>query len=106
MVAGRRCAAQLQPVECRFAGQRRTILAPGRQLAGQHCHRRVVAQLIVIDQIFVAQRNPKDALPDQRADFMLSQLGGAAIGETRRKPIDQSDRATRAEFLSPRAREA
>ena len=40
--------AQLKPVERRFAGQRRAILTPRRQLAGQHRHRRVVAQLVVM----------------------------------------------------------
>jgi hypothetical protein len=35
--------AQFQPVERALAGQRRTILATGRQLAGQHRHCRVVA---------------------------------------------------------------
>jgi hypothetical protein len=54
-----------------------------------------VAQLVVIDQIFIAQRKPKEALPDQRADFMLGQLGGTAVDETRRKPLDQSDRPIR-----------
>jgi PAS domain S-box-containing protein len=39
--------AQLQPVERAFAGQWRTVLAPRRQLAGQHRHCRVVAQLVV-----------------------------------------------------------
>ena len=54
MVARQRRSAQLQPVERRFAGQRRAILAAGRQLAGQYRQRRVVAQLVVIDQILVA----------------------------------------------------
>jgi hypothetical protein len=57
--------AQLQPVERRFAGERRAILAPGRQLAGEHRQCRVVAQLVVIDEIFVAQRQRKNPLPDQ-----------------------------------------
>jgi hypothetical protein len=54
-----------------------------------------MAQLVVIDQIFVAQRNPEYALPDQCADLMLNQFGCAAIGETRSKPLDQSDRPVR-----------
>src|SRR5437588_8026437 len=52
MIAGRLYAAPLEPVECALAGQRRTILATGRQLAGQHRHGRVVAQLVVVDQVF------------------------------------------------------
>jgi hypothetical protein len=95
VVARRRRAAQLQPVECRFAGQRRTIPAARRQLAGQHRQRRVVAQLVVIDQILITQRNPEHALSDQRLDRVLDQRRRAAIGETRGKPLDHSDRPIR-----------
>jgi hypothetical protein len=83
--------APLQPVERRFAGQRRTIPAAGRQLAGQHRHCRVVAQLVVIDQIFIAQRNSEHALPDQRRHFVLDQFRRAAVGKTLGKPLDQPD---------------
>ena len=95
MVAGQCHAAQLQPVECRLTGQRRTILATRRQLPRQYRQRRVVAQLVVIDQILIAQRNPKDALPDQRFDLVLDQLRRAAIGETCGKPLDQPNRPIR-----------
>ena len=95
VVAGHRRPAQLQPVEGAFAGQWCTILAPRRQLAGQHRQRRVVAQLVVVNEIFVAQRNPEDALPDQRADLVLGQFRPAAVGETRGKPLDQTDRPIR-----------
>ena len=90
MVAGHR-----RPAERRFAGQWRTTLAPRRQLAGQHRQRRVVAQLVVINEIFVAQRNPEHALPDQRADLVLGQLRPAAVGETGGEPLDQPDRPIR-----------
>ena len=95
MVARRRRAAQLQPVERAFAGQRRTIPAARRQLAGQHRQRRVVAQLVVIDQILITQRNPEHALSDQRLDRVLDQRRRAAIGETRGKPLNQADRPIR-----------
>src|SRR5205807_207240 len=74
MIAGRLYAAPLEPVECALAGQRRTILATGRQLAGQHRHGRVVAQLVVVDQVFVAQRQREDPLTDQGFDGVLDQL--------------------------------
>jgi len=54
-----------------------------------------VAQLVVIDQILIAQRNSKDALPDQRFDLVLDQLRRPAVGETRGKPLDQPDRPIR-----------
>jgi len=54
-----------------------------------------VAQLVVINQIFVAQRNPEHALSDQRPDLMLDQLRCPAIRETLGKPLDQRDRPIR-----------
>src|SRR5215467_11217764 len=47
VVAGQFRTAQLQPVERRFASQRRAILATRRQLPCQYRQRRVVAQLVV-----------------------------------------------------------
>jgi hypothetical protein len=87
--------AQLEPVEGALAGQRRTILAAGRQLAGQHRHGRVVTPLVVIDQIFIAQRQREDPLPDQRHHFVLDQLRRAAVRKTSGKPLDQPDRPIR-----------
>jgi hypothetical protein len=72
LVIGRRCVGpQFKPVERRFAGHRRAVLAARGQLAGQHRHDRVVPQLVVIDDIFIAQRNAKDALADHRRHPML-----------------------------------
>jgi hypothetical protein len=95
MIARQLRPAPLEPVERRFAGQRCTILAACRQLAGQHRHCRVVTQLVVIDQIFVAQRYPEHALPHQCYHFVLDQLGRAAVGKTPGKPLDQLDRSIR-----------
>jgi hypothetical protein len=53
VIARRLGPAQLQPVERRFAGNRRAVLTPRRELAGQHRHQRVVAQRVVIDQILI-----------------------------------------------------
>jgi hypothetical protein len=95
VIARQRRPAPLQPVERRFAGQRCAILASGRQLAGQHRHGRVVTQLVMIHQVFVAQRQRKDPLPDQSSDRVLDQLRRAAVDETLGKPIDQPDRPIR-----------
>jgi hypothetical protein len=54
-----------------------------------------VAQLVVIDQVLIAQRDPEHALPNQRPDLMLDQLRGPAVGKTLGKPLDQSDRPVR-----------
>ena len=55
-------AAQFQPVQRALAGQRRAVRAPRRELAGQHRQHRVVAQLVVVDQVLVAQRDAEHAL--------------------------------------------
>ena len=93
LVIGRdRLAAQFQPVERRFAGPRRAILAPRGKLAGEHRQDRIVAQLVVIDDILVAQRNPEDPLPDHRCHRVLDQLGRPAVAKTPGKSPDQPDR--------------
>ena len=92
MIAGRLGAAQFQPIERRFAGQRRTIRPRCRQLAAQHRHHRVVAQLVVVDQILVAQRNPNHPLADQSRYRVLDQLRRAVVREAAGKPLDQPDR--------------
>ena len=88
VVTGRLLAAQFQPVERRFASQRSTIRAMGFQLAAQHRHHRVVAQLIVVDQILVAQCDPEHALPDQTRHRVFDQIGRAVIGEAAGKALD------------------
>jgi hypothetical protein len=106
LVIGRRLVgSQFEPVERRFAGHRRAVLAVCDQLAGQHRHDRVVPQLVVIDDIFIAQRNAKDALADHCRHGVLDQLLRAAVAETPRKPIDQPDRLVRCPSNSPPASE-
>jgi hypothetical protein len=41
----------LQPVQRALARHRRAVLALGLQLAGQHRHQRIVAQLVVVVQV-------------------------------------------------------
>jgi hypothetical protein len=91
VVAGRLRAAQFQPVERRFAGQWRTILAARRQLAAEHCHHRVVAQLVVVDQVFVAQGNPEHPLTHQARHLVNHQIGITVIGKAAGKALDQPD---------------
>ena len=62
VIARRLRPAQLQPVQRALAGQRRAVRAPRRQLAGQHRHHRIVAQLVVIVQVLVAQRDAEHPL--------------------------------------------
>ena len=55
----------LQPVQRALAGQRRAVRTPRRQLAGEHGQHRIVAQLVVVEQVLVAERDAEDALADQ-----------------------------------------
>jgi hypothetical protein len=51
-----------------------------------------VPQLIVIDQILVAERQPQHPLPDQRLHRVLNEIGVAPIDETLGKALDQPHR--------------
>jgi hypothetical protein len=57
-------------------------------LADQHGHQRIVSQPVMVVEIFVAQRQPKNPLGDQVLDGMLDPLGIAVIGETSGKSPD------------------
>ena len=92
MVAARLEPAQFEPVQRRLARHRRTVLAPGFQLAGKDRHHRIMAKLIVIDQVLIAERQPKHALADQRLDLVRDQLWVAKVTEAGGKAIDEADR--------------
>jgi hypothetical protein len=95
VIAGRQRPAQLEPVQRRLAGHRSAIIAPGFQLAGQDRHHRVVPELVVIDQVLIAQRHSEHPLPDQRLDRVLDQLLPTGVAETGREAANQSDRPVR-----------
>jgi hypothetical protein len=59
------------------------------QLPHQHREARVLAQLVVIVEIFVAQRQAEDALPDQRLHLVLDQARIAPVVEARGEPLHQ-----------------
>jgi hypothetical protein len=85
--------AQLQPVQCRLACNRRAILAPRRELARQYRHHRIVPQLVVVVEILVAKRDPENPLTDQGRDLMLDPLRMPLVVKARRKPVHHSDRS-------------
>ena len=101
VIARRRRLAQLQPVERRFARDRSTILPPRRELASQHRHHRVMAQLVMVVQVLVAECQTEHALADERAHLMLDQMRRTAILEAGRKPLDQADRSIRGTQQQP-----
>jgi hypothetical protein len=87
VIAGRLRPAQFQPVERRFAGQRSAIRTPCLELAAQHGHDRIVAQLVVVDQVLVAEH----PLTHQARHFVYDQVSRPVIGEAARKTLDHSD---------------
>ena len=89
LVAGGGLAREFQPVQRRLAGHRRAILAPGLELARQHRHQRIVAKLVMVVQVLIAERDAVHALPDERGDGMLNQPRVSGVAETSRKPSNQ-----------------
>jgi hypothetical protein len=61
----------LEPVQRALAGQRGVILAPGGELAGERRQHRIVPQLLVIDEILIAERNAEDPLRHHRLNAVL-----------------------------------
>ena len=60
---------QFQTVQRALARQRRAVTATLRlKLPQQRAEHRVVAQTLVVVEVFIPQRHPKDALPDQRPE--------------------------------------
>lgn len=92
VVARRRGARALEPVQGRLAGYRRAAETTARELAGEHRHDRIVAQRIVIVQVLVAERQPEDPLHDQRLDLVLDRRAQAPIGEAGGQASDEIDR--------------
>jgi hypothetical protein len=83
----------LEPVERALAGEWRTIRPSGCELAGQHRHHRIVAQLVMVDQVLIAERDPDHPLADQRGHRVLDPPPVAPIAEAGREALDQTDRA-------------
>jgi hypothetical protein len=81
----------LQPVQRALAGQRGAAGAARLQLAGEHGQHRVVPQPVVVDQVLVAKRDAKDALPNQGGDFVLDPLRRPRVAEACSEATDQPD---------------
>ena len=60
--------------------------------AGERRQHRVVAELIVVDQILVPERDPEHALRHHRLDRVLDLRLRAVVKETRCEPSRQADR--------------
>ena len=92
VVARRRKLAQLQPVQCRLAGNRCAILAPRREFARQYRHHRIVPQLVVVVEILVAERDSERPLTDQGRDLMLDVFRTPLVVKAQREPVPHEGR--------------
>jgi hypothetical protein len=82
-----------KPVQGRLAGQGRAIRAAGRELAAEHGQNRIVAELVVVDEVLIAERDAEHALADQGRKGVLDEVRGAGILEAGREALDQADGA-------------
>jgi hypothetical protein len=89
-LAGRRV---LQPVQRALARQRGTAGAVRLQLAGEDGQHRIVPQVVVVDEVLIAERDPEHPLADQGGQPMLDAVRVVGVAEARREPPDQADGA-------------
>jgi hypothetical protein len=93
----------LQAIKRALAGERRAVRALGLELLGEQREHRVVAQLIVIVHVLVAERDADDPLPDQRRQRVHHLVLLAAVLKARRDPLDQPNRTIRMPQQQPAA---
>jgi hypothetical protein len=100
----------LEPVQRAFAGQRSAVLALGGELAGARREYRVVAQLIVVDEILPRVRlcRPEDKLPRVRCRTRVAPPSPRCCARpapvpARRRSSQQTVRPTRSPDRSRRA---
>jgi hypothetical protein len=83
----------LQPVECALAGERRAARPLRLEPIGEQREHRVVAQLVVVVHVLVAQGDADDPLPNQGRQRMHHLVLLALVHEARGHPLDQAERA-------------
>ena len=91
-VPRRGLARQFQTVQRGFAGDRSAIRAPRFELAGQHRHHRIVAQVVVVVEILIAEREAEHALANQRGHSMLNKPGIAHVAKAAGQATNEIDR--------------
>jgi hypothetical protein len=93
IAAGFARGRMLQTVQGALARQRGAARTPRRQLAGEHGQHWVVPQVVMVDQVLVAERDAEDTLADQRGDLMLDPRRVASVAEAAGEALDQPDGA-------------
>ena len=95
VIARRLGLRQFQPVQRRLAGHRRAIRPPRPQLPSHDRKQRVMPQMVMIVEVFIAQRHAVEPLPDQRRHRVLDQIGPTTIAKAARKAIDKPHNTVR-----------
>src|SRR6202034_1413819 len=103
----------LKTIERALAGQRLAVRSQHRfQFARQHRERQVLAQLVVIEKVLVAQRQAKNPLPHQRLHPMLDKTRIAPVVaanrrvRTRPRSTCPNSSAPAFEVMSPPSKQA
>ena len=92
----------LQPVERALAGQRRGSGIIRLEPAQQGPEHGVMPQVVVVDEVLVAERQAEDALPHQAPHPMGDESGMTPIAKARGEPVNEPDGPIRrAEKKSP-----
>ena len=66
-------------------------MAPGGELAGKRGHDRIVAQMVVVVEVLVAERDADDTLNDQGFDLVLDHVGcRASVKQAARRRVSPS----------------
>jgi hypothetical protein len=94
-IAGGLVAAEFQPVQCAFASQRRAVAACGCQFVRKRRQHRVMAELVVVVEVLITQRNADNPLHHQRLHRMLDIGRIAAVLETDRQAMGQAQHPIR-----------
>ena len=104
-IAMRALGRVLEPVERALARQRRQPRALRLEPAEHGAEHRVAAQVVMVDQVLVAERDAEHALADQRRQLVRDPAGIAAVGEAGGEAVDEPDRPVgRAEQQRPGVR--
>lgn len=81
----------LQSVQGALARQGLTVAATRGQLADQHREDWILAQLDVVNEVVVAERQTEDPLAQQRFPAMFDKARITPVGEARRQPPNQAE---------------
>ena len=82
----------LQSIERRLAGERRTVRTFTRERTAENAEHGIVPQLIMVDDVLVAERDAEDALAQHCWKLMDDERRAAAILETRSETRHEADR--------------